>query len=70
MNLEKSDILKDDFEKPFEINVKTSGFESLIAEIFSSCDVFSPHPKYDYQLDEEDLRTFVQNILPRIQKYL
>lgn len=51
-----------------EPNFKTYKFSRLIAETFSSCEVFNADPdsRKDYELSEEELRDFVRNKIPQI----
>jgi len=59
----------------FELNPKSFGFSEWTSEIDLACDEFYPdfqpqdQVEFAFARDEENLRTFVANIIPEIQKY-
>ena len=59
----------------FEINPKSFGFSEWTSEIDLGCDEFYPdfqpqdQVEFAFARDEENLRTFVADIIPQIQKY-
>ena len=60
---------------PFELNPQSFGFTRWTSDIDLACDEFHPDLKpqdrvdFAFARDEEDLRAFVADILPEIQKY-
>ena len=70
-------VLKTDLKQltTFELNPKSFGFTEWTSEIALACDEFYPNfepqdqIKFAFARDEENLRAFVADILPEIQKY-
>lgn len=77
LNEEGVKTLKIDLKQlnAFDPNPKSFGFTEWTSEIDLACDEFYPdfepqdQVEFAFARDEENLRTFVANIIPEIQKY-
>jgi len=45
-----------------------SEFSTMIDRVHSACSAFSPLPKYDWQIDEQQFRSEVQSLFTNYQK--
>ena len=76
-NQEAVKLLKTDLKQlnTFKLNPKSFGFTEWTLEIDLACDEFYPdfqpqdQVEFAFARDEENLPTFVANIIPQIQKY-
>ena len=77
-NQETIKMLKTDLEKLniFQPNPKSFGFTEWTSEIDLGCDEFYPdfqpedQVNFGFARNEENFRTFIVNIIPKIQKFL
>ena len=67
---ERENNFKKDETIIFDPDSRAAGFEELVSSTYTACDAFNPDGDLeDYELDEEGLRAWVQDIFPKIDKY-
>ena len=76
VSLRTGEITKEEFARKWKalwgLSETNQLLRDLLDEVFTACDVFNPEKDSgeDYEYCEEELRTFVINVLPKLKGHL